>query len=576
MVTRIEKSDLARDALYEKVNTMVDELNTKIDNKDSLPSQTGKAGKFLTTDGTNASWGEVKQIEIKQNLTNPSADTVPSTKAVKDESSRITTLMNTKISNCITEIPQDIKLELNNGTLTLKAGSKVYIPNGFEADGTTPKFDIHIISSDKVIAYGSKFNNLVIVTDINDKFFITSTSYTVSGATQPTDISRRNIWYDTTTNTVKTNSPSTSNFETNKSLPIAIINCIDINKFTISQVFNGFGYIGSTVYALPGVKGLIPNGRNADGSLNNIEFTVDRVQVTTNTISDQPNTFGIRRNGSILQYTYLGEYAVPPTVGGAWGLYYNTQEQTFYFNNGSAWEKHQVSLCGKVTYNSSLTITSFTPKTVFHALDYNDSSRLESAINNKVNKSGDTMTGSLIITGDGWNLYMQSNSISYNTAPSSRLNKTIAFVDKNAVALGAFEVNKNPENINDISFNIFSPKGSWCPIPLGLRALQDGSFGTMAPRCNWENSIVTTVSHGSNYVRFGNGLQICWGSVGVGNQTATFQQPFKNADYSVSVVGNYTQTSSNAPTFQNKNTTNFQIHSSNAISTNWIAIGYWY
>ena len=96
MATRIEKTDLARDALYEKVNTMVDELNTKIDNKDSLPSQTGKAGKFLTTDGTNASWGEVKQIEIKQDLTNPSADTVPSTKAVSDESSRIVSIMDTK------------------------------------------------------------------------------------------------------------------------------------------------------------------------------------------------------------------------------------------------------------------------------------------------------------------------------------------------------------------------------------------------------------------------------------------------------------------------------------------------
>lgn len=98
MATRIEKTDLARDALYDKVNTMIDEVNTKIDNKDSLPSQTGNAGKFLTTDGTNASWGEVKQIEIKQDLTNPSADTVPSTKAVSDESSRITTLMNTELA----------------------------------------------------------------------------------------------------------------------------------------------------------------------------------------------------------------------------------------------------------------------------------------------------------------------------------------------------------------------------------------------------------------------------------------------------------------------------------------------
>lgn len=96
MATRIKKTDLARDALYDKVNTMIDEVNTKIDNKDSLPSQAGNAGKFLTTNGTNASWGEVKQIEIKQNLTNPSADTVPSTKAVSDESSRIVSIMNTK------------------------------------------------------------------------------------------------------------------------------------------------------------------------------------------------------------------------------------------------------------------------------------------------------------------------------------------------------------------------------------------------------------------------------------------------------------------------------------------------
>lgn len=113
MATRIEKTDLARDALYEKVNTMVDELNTKIDNKDSLPSQTGKAGKFLTTDGTNASWGEVKQIKIVQNLTNPSANTVPSTKAVSNESSRIVSIMNNKI-----------------GEITSFVCSSTYIPKG--------------------------------------------------------------------------------------------------------------------------------------------------------------------------------------------------------------------------------------------------------------------------------------------------------------------------------------------------------------------------------------------------------------------------------------------------------------
>ena len=40
----------------------------------------------------------------------------------------VTSLVNSRITNCITKIPQDIKLELTNGTLTLKAGSKIYIP----------------------------------------------------------------------------------------------------------------------------------------------------------------------------------------------------------------------------------------------------------------------------------------------------------------------------------------------------------------------------------------------------------------------------------------------------------------
>ena len=55
------------------------------------------------------------------------------------------------ISNYIRYINQDIKLELNDGTLTLKAGSKVYVPNGFEADGVTPKFDYMDITSDSIL-----------------------------------------------------------------------------------------------------------------------------------------------------------------------------------------------------------------------------------------------------------------------------------------------------------------------------------------------------------------------------------------------------------------------------------------
>ena len=67
-------------------------------------------------------------------------------------------------TNRILEIPQDIKLELNNGTLTLKAGSKVYVPNGFEADGTTPKFDVVNVQSDiSLQSYNGTYTECVVL-----------------------------------------------------------------------------------------------------------------------------------------------------------------------------------------------------------------------------------------------------------------------------------------------------------------------------------------------------------------------------------------------------------------------------
>lgn len=137
MATRIKKTDLARDALYDKVNTMIDEVNTKIDNKDSLPSQTGNGGKFLTTDGTNASWGKVKQIEIKQDLTNPSADTVPSTKAVSDESSRIVSIMDTELAK-----------KVNVNAVTIGEITNLRTPKLNEGNTSTVYLDGYMINSE--------------------------------------------------------------------------------------------------------------------------------------------------------------------------------------------------------------------------------------------------------------------------------------------------------------------------------------------------------------------------------------------------------------------------------------------
>lgn len=159
MATRIKKTDLARDALYDKVNTMIDEVNTKIDNKDSLPSQTGNAGKFLTTDGTNASWGEVKQIEIKQDLTNPSPDTVPSTKAVSDESSRLESVINNKVNK---------SGDIMNGPLNI------------------------ISENDKIFLQNKSSRSSVILNIQNNDDDVTQKTHVLSGCTREIRVSDKN------------------------------------------------------------------------------------------------------------------------------------------------------------------------------------------------------------------------------------------------------------------------------------------------------------------------------------------------------------------------------------------------
>ena len=266
-------------------------------------------------------------------------------------------LATNKITNCITEIPQDIKLELADGTLTLKAGSKVYVPNGFEADGVTPKFDEVVLESD-VTATSSGTNGASLVyytTSYGSPSLVFSylASDGGSGTTPPTN----GVYYNLSTNQI--NFTNSGTIQDQRSLPLGIVQ--RNNPITsIDQVFNGFGYIGSTVFALPGVKGLIPNGRNADGSLRNTEFTVSNVLTFT-------NPFGAQNVYLITDGEQLG------LAGKGW-THYNSERNTLVDDlTGS-----DFSTCvfGTAITQADNRFTSFTPKQTFHALDYNDSSTI--------------------------------------------------------------------------------------------------------------------------------------------------------------------------------------------------------
>lgn len=299
--------------------------------------------------------------EIKSNVNLPGAPTT-TTPDSADKSTKIATTQfahdfahdfgQRYVSNCITKIPQDIKLELNNGTLTLKAGSKVYVPNG------AGNFDELVIQNDltTISSWGEQVQlGLFVKSDGSAMFIIDMEGRCSSGSTPPTATNIQ-MWYDTTSNLVKRYAGGSDTGD-RYSLPIALVQKGDSlessNISSIDQIFNGFGYIGSTVFALPGVKGLIPDGRNADGTLNNIKYTT--TQVATLTIGgNKPINIAIGNNGT------LNWWELSATR-------YDANQNLNYYNN----VRQYAAVVGKFGLSNGQ-IQNFTPYNTFHAVDYSD------------------------------------------------------------------------------------------------------------------------------------------------------------------------------------------------------------
>lgn len=179
------------------------------------------------------------------------------------------------MSNCITEISQDIKLELLDGTLTLKAGSKVYVPNG--AGIFNP-----VVIADDLVCPAISGNRIVAIYRTNTGVLNYQSLDTMSaGASDSLADVQWHIWYDTVNNVVNRYLEDTNIAVAGQSLPIGLISVVDGVITEIKQVFNGFGYIGGIVFTLPGVKGLIPNGRNEDGTLKNVLLNCTSVQISS-------------------------------------------------------------------------------------------------------------------------------------------------------------------------------------------------------------------------------------------------------------------------------------------------------
>ena len=352
------------DSLKPELQAYVTQASNYADNSQASATASAASANAAKTSETNAKASETaaKQSETNAKTSETNAKTSDTNaeiwaegtdsqvqalggeKSAKGWAEASTNLDYTNITNCITKIPQDIKLEINNGTLTLKAGSKVYVPNGVGV------FNEVIIQSDEVVNTAAVDGKLFAYLN-DDKY---ATSYTItqfsSGTTAPS--SGFSIWFDTDAGKIKRYTGATFQDE-GSSFPFAAITVSGGKVTSIDQVFNGFGYIGSTVFALPGVEGLIPNYRNVDGSLNNVEWTCN--SVIARTISGFGNYdyyLGFNGQGFSLIRDYL----------------YN-QDENINLTQSVSWPYTWV---GNIRLNSDV-ITSFNPKTAFLAVDRNDS-----------------------------------------------------------------------------------------------------------------------------------------------------------------------------------------------------------
>lgn len=179
-----------------------------------------------------------------------------------------------------------------------------------------------------------------------------------------------------------------------------------------------------------------------------------------------------------------------------------------------------------------------------------------SIMNNKVNKSGDTMTGLLQTSSHFRTSGARGRIVEANSADNSQTWGTLeVYKDSDTYArtyLFAFNPSDNSKNAT-ISIHM-SGDEKWAQCPASRRV----------------NSIMTTGNVGNNYVQFGNGLQICWGA---GKGVQVFPQPFRDTDYMIA-DSDLTYHKYECMWTTNKTTTQFEIKNSG--QAQWIAIGYWY
>lgn len=298
------------------------------------------------------------------------------------------------ISNVIAEIPQNINLELSEDktTVTLKADSIIYKPNGESfVVGKESTTNMAIYNGKRIIVCNTVTKNIANIDNLG----------LWSGDTEPEGPFYHfwNYWFDTTNKTIKqSNDKGVTWTENNFSLPLAFVE-VENNLVKRMVPFNGIGFCGQALFALPGLKLVMPNGINENGTNKNYIVKTSNLFVVNNNGANRVNDgIGVYSNNTIAYWSggfvnYV--YELPKENIKTFVRYYLVPENKIYTHNGVEWITEVATFCGTFDSDSVARINNININHVFAVAKEED-------LIKKADKA-DTLSGYNITDGIGYN-----------------------------------------------------------------------------------------------------------------------------------------------------------------------------
>jgi SpoU rRNA methylase family enzyme len=280
------------------IDTVTSNVQDQIDNLDPLPSQTGNSGKYLTTDGTDASWGTV--------TTDPTLGTLTKTFTTGESSTiNLTSSVLAPVVSVTKEVPQsgvtnnnwDVNSTTENYTRLNSAPATTLDWVGFDVS-TSVFVDSFSFSAQETEAQGLAFNTagtkMFIVGSIGDAVYeyALTTSFDVSTASYVASFSV--AAQETFPTEVAFNTDGTKMFIVGRATT-------DVNEYTLSTGFDvstaSYSQNFSAAAQGPNLQGL---AFNADGT---------KMFIVTST-GDEVNEYTLSTGFDVSTSTFVDAFSI--------------------------------------------------------------------------------------------------------------------------------------------------------------------------------------------------------------------------------------------------------------------------